>query len=109
MSLLQDQLNRIDYKPGYEFRGRVIPHFEVRDNQVEGDLWLIRVEKPNNVDVETGGTRHSIGRWNVVIGHSANEVARACLVAVKNFEEHEVHEFLRVDGKRIFNPHGVGS
>lgn len=102
MTVLQGQLDRISYKDGYEFRGKVIREKD------DGEIWLIRVEKPNNVDAVTGNTRYSIGRWNVVIGHSADEVARACLVAVKNFEEHEVHEFLRLDGKRIFNPHEVG-
>ncbi len=109
--LLQKQLDRVSYKDGYEFRGMAVPDsgFDFPDDSITGgELWLVRVEKPNNVDAETGGTRLSIGRWNVVIGLCAVEVARACLVAVKNFEEHEVHEFLRVDGERIFNPHGAG-
>lgn len=108
MSAVQDALDRISYKDGYEFRGVAIRHSEYDHSDMAGELWLIRVEKPNNIDVRTGGTRHSIGRWFVTMEHDADSVARTCLVAIKNFEEHEVHEWLRLDGERIFNPHGGG-
>lgn len=105
MTTIQDALDRVSYKDGYVFRGIEISHGSY---DIPSNLWLIRVEKPNNVDVATGGTRHSVGRWFVTMEQDADSVARTCLVAIKNFEEHEVHEWLRLDGDRIFNPHGGG-
>lgn len=90
-------LKRITFAEGFTFTGRVTPTHR-------GDLWMIRVEKPYNTDAVTGEPRHSVGRW-FLTDRDELSVARTCLVAVKNFQEHECYEFLRLDGEQLFSPH----
>lgn len=60
-------------------------------------------------DCRTGNRSLQRGRWFVISEHATDEeVVRTFLLAVKLFEEHEAHEWLKLDGERVLNPHPEG-
>lgn len=60
-------------------------------------------------DVHTKqGKVHRGRKWYVSKFATRDEIFRTCLLAVRTFEEHEVYERFKVDGKQYLNPHPEG-
>lgn len=48
-------------------------------------------------------------KWYISMFMTEDEIFRTCLLAVRIFEEHEVYERFRVDGRRFLDPHPEGA
>jgi hypothetical protein len=58
---------------------------------------------------QTGQRTTQRGRkWYISRFMTEDEIFRTCLLAVRVFEEHEVYERFRVDGRRYLGPHPEG-
>ena len=88
--------DRVEYRPGYSILVGVTDGMKYPFLQV---LHLRPDSTTGKVVVGKGGKAY-ISQWA-----TDSEVFQTIFGLYKAYEEHEVREFFKVDGKRVFGPH----
>lgn len=98
--IVQAQLDRFTYKPGWTFRAD--------PSMLNGQVWVtVEASQPDSRPGHTGDITIRFGY--PMTAELANDEPEKfkfmILTLVREAERHEVHEWLRFDGEQLINPH----